>query len=346
GDAAGARADGGRTGGLVEFSTRRRVTVAMTTLTFVLFGVIALFDLKVNLLPDLSYPTLTVRTEYTGAAPAEIETLVAEPVEEAVGVVKHLRKLSSVSRTGQSDVVLQFAWGTDMDQASLEVRDKLEVLRLPLEAEAPVLLRFNPSTEPVMRLVFTSTAQDGNALAELNRLRRYADEELKKRLEPVAGVAAVKVSGGLEDEVQVDIDQQRLAQLGISIGTVIGRLQQENVNISGGRLEEGTQRYLVRTVNQFAGVQEMRDLFIANVGHDAALRAGMSAGAAAQAATVAAGPAASGTPVYLRDIAEVRQGHKEREAIIRLGGNEAVELAIYKEGDANTVAVAEAVRAR
>ena len=131
---------------LVEFSTRRRVTVAMFTISFLLFGLIALGNLKVNLLPDLSYPTLTVRTEYTGAAPAEIETLISEPVEEAVGVVKGLRKLKSVSRTGQSDVVLEFAWGTDMDQASLEVRDKLDVLRLPLEAKAPVLLRFNPST--------------------------------------------------------------------------------------------------------------------------------------------------------------------------------------------------------
>ncbi len=344
GDAGDARAVDGR--GLVAFSTRRRVTVAMATLTFVLFGVIALFDLKVNLLPDMSYPTLTVRTEYTGAAPAEIETLISEPVEEAVGVVKNLRKLTSVSRTGQSDVVLQFAWGTDMDQASLDVRDKLEVLQLPLEADAPVLLRFNPSTEPVMRLVFSSQADDANALQELNRLRRHADEELKKRLEPVAGVAAVKVSGGLEDEIQVDIDQQRLAQLGIPIGTVINRLQQENVNISGGRLEEGSQRYLVRTVNQFADVQEMRDLFIANVSGGVPAAAPVDALGAAVQGTAAAPPALGGTPVYLRDIAEVRQGHKEREAIIRMGGNEAVELAIYKEGDANTVAVAEAVRAR
>ena len=106
---------------LVEFSTRRRVTVAMVTLTFVLFGLIALGDLKVNLLPDLSYPTLTVRTEYTGAAPSEIETLISEPVEEAVGVVKGLRKLKSVSRTGQSDVVLEFAWGTDMDLSLIHI---------------------------------------------------------------------------------------------------------------------------------------------------------------------------------------------------------------------------------
>jgi hydrophobic/amphiphilic exporter-1 (mainly G- bacteria), HAE1 family len=332
-------------GGLVEFATRRRVTVAMVTLTFVLFGLIALRDLEVNLLPDLSYPTLTVRTEYTGAAPAEMETLVSQPVEEAVGVVKNLRRLSSVSRTGQSDVVLQFAWGTDMDQASLEVRDKLEVLRLPLEAQPPVLLRFDPGTEPIMRLVLSGgTADDATALRTLNLLRRHADDELKKKLEPVAGVAAVKVSGGLEDEIQVDIDQQRLAQLGISIGTVVSRLQQENVNISGGRLEEGSQRYLVRTVNQFADVAEIRDLFIANAGADLrAAATGEDAGAVPQAN--GSGPAA-GTPIYLRDVAEVRQGHKEREAIIRLGGHEAVELAVYKEGDANTVAVADAVKAR
>ena len=303
---------------LVEFATRRRVTVAMITLTFVLFGLIALRDLKVNLLPDLSYPTLTVRTEYTGAAPAEIETLITEPVEEAVGVVKNLRKLKSVSRTGQSDVVLEFAWGTDMDQASLEVRDKLDVLRLPLEAKAPVLLRFNPSTEPVMRLVLTTPEKlSGSEQAELMRLRRYADNELKKKLEPVDGVAAVKIAGGLEDEVQVLVDADRLAQLNLAPNLVIDRLRQENVNISGGRIEEGSERYLVRTVNQFTDLGQMRDLLVANV---------------------------DGVPVHLRDVATVTQGYKEREAVIRFKGREAVELAIYKEGDANTVAAADAVR--
>lgn len=350
---------------LVEFSTRRRVTVAMFWLTMVLFGGIALFSLKVNLLPDLSYPTLTVRTEYTGAAPAEIETLITEPVEEAVGVVKNLRKLKSVSRTGQSDVVLEFAWGTDMDQASLEVRDKMEVLQLPLEAKPPVLLRFNPSTEPIMRLALSAKdgakVDDAQALRRLTELRRFADDDLKKKLEPVDGVAAVKVGGGLEDEVQVDIDQQKLAQLGLSIDTVIQRLQQENINISGGRLEEGSQRYLVRTVNQFASVEEMREMLLTtrSAGNDAAAAAArqMAAVAAATGSAEAMAAASSvqsasgggsstpagGMAVRLKDVAEVRQGHKEREAIIRLAGREAVELAIYKEGDANTVASADAI---
>ncbi|GAB2617849.1 efflux RND transporter permease subunit [Novilysobacter erysipheiresistens] len=348
---------------LVEFSTRRRVTVAMVTITFLLFGLIALSNLKVNLLPDLSYPTLTVRTEYAGAAPSEIETLISEPVEEAVGVVKGLRKLKSVSRTGQSDVVLEFAWGTDMDQASLEVRDKMEGVQLPLEAEPPVLLRFNPSTAPILRIALSAKAE-GDAERQLTLLRRYADEDLKKKLEPVEGVAAVKVGGGLEDEIQVLIDQQKLAQLNLPIDTVIERLAQENVNVSGGRLEQGSQRYLVRTVNQFASVEEMREMLVTtssggdSAAQDAAMQMArvaaatgsadaMAAAASVQSASSGDGSVvAGGMPVRLKDVATVTQGHKEREAIIRLGGQEAVELAIYKEGDANTVATANAIHER
>ncbi len=351
----------GRSAGLIGFSVRRRVTVAMATVTLLLFGLIALNSLKVTLLPDLSYPTLTVRTDYEGAAPAEIETLVTKPVEEALGVVKGLRKLSSVSRTGQSDVVLQFAWGTNMDQAGLEVRDKLETLQLPQDAKPPVVLRFNPSTAPILRLALTSTGADSPQALTL--LRRYADDDLKKKLEPVEGVAAVKVAGGLEDEVQVDVDQQKLAQLNIPITTVIERLQQENVNLSAGRLEQGTQRFLVRTVNQFGSVPEIRDMLlnVSAAGNQAATSAAqqmarvaaasgsadaMAAAAAVSQASGGQGTPANGVPVRLGDVADVRQGFKEREAIIRLGGHEAVELAIYKEGDANTVATADAIEAR
>jgi HAE1 family hydrophobic/amphiphilic exporter-1 len=324
---------------LPELATRRRVTVGMLTLTMVLFGLIGLSGLKVNLLPDLSYPTLTVRTEYEGAAPLEIENLISQPVEEAVGVVKNVRKVHSVSRTGQSDVVLEFAWGTDMDMASLEVRDKLDTLQLPLEAKKPLLLRFNPSTDPILRLGLTTdscagkdaTPNSGAASTaaakaactptavseiELKQLRRFADDDLKKRIEPVTGVAAVKVGGGLEDEIDVAIDQQQLARLGIDINEVITRLKNENVNASGGRIDEGSQRFLVRTINQFKTLDEMRELLIKVDGN---------------------------VPVHLKDIATVTQGYKEREGIVRIDGREAIELAIYKEGDANTVSVAKSV---
>ncbi len=352
------------TGGfsLVEFSTRRRVTVAMMTLTLVLFGLIALGSLKVSLLPDLSYPTLTVRTDYTGAAPTEVETLISQPAEEALGVVKGLRKLKSVSRTGQSDVVLEFAWGTDMDQASLDVRDKMETLQFPLEAKPPVLLRFNPSTQPIMRLALSPSRAGGDAAEQarqLIELRRYADDDLKRKLEPVSGVAAVKVGGGLEDEVQVDIDQRKLAQFGLSVDAVVQRLQQENINVSGGRLEEGAQRYLVRTVNQFATVEAIGEMLLTtraaasgNSGTEQAMRVAAASGdasvmaALAQQGSASRGAAGGGMALRLRDVADVRQGFREREAIIRIDGREAVELAIYKEGDANTVATADALEAR
>lgn len=345
---------------LVEFATRRRVTIAMMTLTLVLFGLISLSSLKVELLPDLSYPTLTVRTDYEGAAPAEVETLISQPAEEALGIVKGLRKLKSISRTGQSDVVLEFAWGTDMQQAGLDVRDKMETLQLPLDAKPPVLLRFNPSTQPIMRLALSSKQESGDendAVRRLMELRRYADDDLKRKLEPVSGVAAVKVGGGLEDEIQVDIDQRKLAQLGLSLDSVIQRLAQENVNLSGGRLEEGSQRYLVRTVNQFTTVEQMREMLLNTTG---GASASSSAGDNRQLMTailgsrdpnvIAAlrsdGSGGGVAPVRLKDVAEVHQGYKEREAVIRSAGHEAVELAVYKEGDANTVATADALEAR
>ena len=352
-------ASGGRFD-LIEFATRRRVTVAMVTVTLVLFGLISLSSLRVELLPDLSYPTLTVRTDYEGAAPAEVETLISQPAEEALGVVKGLRKLKSISRTGQSDVVLEFAWGTDMQQAGLDVRDKMETLQLPLDAKPPVLLRFNPSTQPIMRLALSSkqeTGDEADAVRRLMELRRYADEDLKRKLEPVPGVAAVKVGGGLEDEIQVEIDQRKLAQLGLSLDSVIQRLAQENVNLSGGRLEEGSQRYLVRTVNQFADIEQMREMLLTTAG-GAATSGGdnaqlMSAILGSRDPTVIAalrGDGGSGgagaSPVRLKDVAQVYQGYKEREAVIRSGGREAVELAVYKEGDANTVATADALEAR
>jgi HAE1 family hydrophobic/amphiphilic exporter-1 len=348
---------------LIEFSTRRRVTIAMMTLTLVLFGLISLSSLKVELLPDLSYPTLTVRTDYEGAAPAEIETLISQPAEEALGIVKGLRKLKSISRTGQSDVVLEFAWGTDMQQAGLDVRDKMETLQLPLEAKPPVMLRFNPSTQPIMRLALSSKQTDGSEGDDVRRLmelRRYADDDLKRKLEPVSGVAAVKVGGGLEDEIQVDIDQRKLAQLGLSVDTVIQRLQQENINLSGGRLEEGSQRYLVRTVNQFATVEQMREMLLTNTAGTASSGSGSATGQNQQlmvaimgssdpnviAALRSDGTSGGAARVRLKDVAEVRQGYKEREAVIRSAGSEAVELAIYKEGDANTVSTADALEAR
>ena len=308
---------------LIELATERRVTIVMFMVAIVLFGMVSLSRLKLNLLPDISYPTITVRTELTGAAPVEIENLLTKPIEESIGVVRNVRLVRSVSRSGQSDVTIEFLWGTDMDVAGVDVREKLDILTLPLEADRPLLLRFDPSSEPIVRLGLM-LADDGSAAGEspearLKQLRRLAEDSIKTDLEAEEGTAAVKVSGGLEDEIQIRVDQQKLSQLGLSIEQVASRIRAENINLSGGRLEEGNQRFLVRTLNEFQSVDEFRSAIIANV---------------------------AGRPVYLGDVATVARGYKEREAITRVKGRESVELAVYKEGDANTVQVARRIDQR
>src|SRR5210317_2022287 len=171
---------------LIEIATRRRVTIAMFMVAIVLFGMVSLSRLKLNLLPDISYPTLTVRTELTGAAPAEVESLLTKPIEESVGVVRNVRVVRSVSRSGQSDVTIEFLWGTDMDIAGVDVREKLDILQLPLEASRPLLLRFDPSSEPIMRLGLLQNTDDNGALAseeDLKALRRLAEDRIKTDLE-------------------------------------------------------------------------------------------------------------------------------------------------------------------
>lgn len=327
---------------IVEIAVKRPVTVWMFTFAVILFGMVSLSRLAINLLPELSYPTLTIRTDYIGAAPGEIEQLVSKPIEETIGVVKGVRTVTSTSKAGQSDVLLEFEWGTDMDLASLEVREKLDTLQLPLDIKKPLLLRFNPSLDPVMRFGLggvevtdnktgakslatqdTTKTKDSQQIAltdqGIKALRIFAEEQIKRQLESVVGVASVKVGGGLENEIQVLVDQQKTSQLNITVSEIIKRLKDENVNASGGRVKDGSQEYLVRTLNQFQTLDDIRDLFIAN---------------------------REGKNIRLGDIATVQDSHKEPTSMNRFNGFQGVEIAIYKEGDANTVQVAQNIQFR
>ena len=296
---------------LIEFSTRRPVSVFIFTVAAVVFGVVGFRGLATDLLPDITYPSLTVRTGYDGAAPIEIESLVTRPVENAVGVVTNVVRVTSSSRADVSEVTLEFAWGTNMDLAALDVRERLDMLRLPADADRPILLRYDPSLDPIMRLALSG--ED-----DLVRLRLIGEEQVKRTLERIEGVAAVVVSGGLEEEIQVEIDERQLANLGLTIDQIVNRLAAENVNLTGGRLREGQTEYLVRTINEFLRPEDLQPIVI---------------------------DVSQGAIVRLEDIAVVRKGHVEREIITRIGGREAVEVAIYKEGGTNTVTVSDAVRA-
>jgi HAE1 family hydrophobic/amphiphilic exporter-1 len=296
----------------IDFSVRRPVTVSMFTVAVVLFGMVSFQRLPINLLPDLSYPSLTVETRFPGAAPSEVESLLTRRIEEAVGILSGVRRISSRSRPGLSQVTLEFAWGRDMALASLDVRQKVDLVILPKEVQKPAILRFDPSTDPILRLYLT----DGS---NLYRLRYVAEELIKKDLESLDGVAAVKVNGGLEEEIQVRLDEGKLALVGVKPADVQAVLAKENVNQAGGSLYEQEARYLVRANNEFKGLDDILATIVVE---------------------------REGRLVRMGDVASVVRGHKQREVITRFGSKEAVELAVYKEGDANTVRVARALRAR
>ncbi|MBN1274434.1 MAG: efflux RND transporter permease subunit [Candidatus Aminicenantes bacterium] len=294
---------------LVKFSLNRPVSIFMFTVAAVIFGIISYSKLSLNLLPKISYPTLTVRTEYPGTAPSEIENIISKPIEETCGVVDNVVRVSSVSRAELSEVTVEFAWQTNMDFATLKLREKLDLLRLPVGAEKPIILRYDPNQEPIMKLGIMGDA-------ELSRIRFVSETELKQALESIAGVASCSISGGLEDEIHIDIHEQKLSMLNIPITTVANRLEQENVNLSAGILKQQDSQYLVRTVNEFKTVEEIRDIIIVK---------------------------REDVMITLGSIADVFRGYKERKVITRINGRECIEAAIYRAADANTVSVANAV---
>jgi len=295
---------------LVEFSIHRRVTITMFFLATIIFGWIAFNRLSIDLLPNITYPTLTIRTEYPGTAPAEVENLISKPIEEAVGVVNGVIQVSSISRSGVSDVVVEFNWDTNMDFASLNVREKLDRVKLPKDATQPILLRYDPALEPILRIALYG---DQNLIA----LRLLAEEKIKQELESLDGVAAAQVSGGLEEEIHVDVNEAKMAALKIPITLVTNRLSQENINLTGGTLDEGDTQYIVRTLNQFLTADEINDVVIARRGK---------------------------AVVRLQDIGRAYKSYKDRKVITRVNGHESVEIAIYKEASTNTVAVADRVK--
>jgi HAE1 family hydrophobic/amphiphilic exporter-1 len=297
---------------LPRFAVNRPVTVLMATLAISTFGLLAVQNLPVDLLPDLSYPTLTIQTEYQDAAPETVEQFVTRPIEEAVGVIPGVREMRSQSRSSLSEVVLEFEWGESMDTAGLEVRERLGLVELPREAEIPRVLRFDPSLEPIMRLGFYGDR-------DLDELRQLADRWLKPRLESVVGVAAAKVRGGLDAEVVVEADEDRLAALGLTPADLALALRQENVNQPGGTLRDFNAIYLVRTMHEFENLEQIRR-------------------------TVVRETATGRTRV--EDVARVFRGHRDRDEITRLGGREVVEIDLHRQGTANTVAVARAVEER
>lgn len=296
----------------VTFSVNRRVTILMVSIALLAFGLVGLSRLPINLLPSLSYPSLTVQTEFVNAAPAEVEQLITRPVEEVVGVLKGLKQIHSVSRSGISEVTLEFSWDADMTNLSMDIREKLDRLELPLEAESPIVLRYDPALDPIMKLSLSGDIP-------LSRLRLLGDKEVKETIERIEGVASARIQGGEEEEIHINIIQGKLAAMGISPEQLGQLIQDSNINRPGGSLKNQKTQLLVRTLNEYSTLDDIRNLRITSP--DRAV-------------------------VKLGEVAEVEWTSKDREEITRFGGHEGIMISIYKEGDANTVDVANAVKSQ
>ncbi len=308
---------------LVDFSTARPVAVTMAFLAVMVFGGVSYSQLQMDLLPDLSFPTITIETEYEGVGPREIENLISRPIEEAISVVQGVEQVTSRSRPGRSDITVQFRWGTDMDFAAMDLRERLDLINLPADAGRPTLARYDPASEPVLRFSLISPRPLDPAVEadrmELISLRWLAEEQVRRALEGIEGVAAVRVTGGLEEEILVEVDESRLAQVGIPFSQVGSRLASENVNLAGGVLEEGDAEYVVRTVNEFVELDEMERVVVGTAG---------------------------GESVLLGDVATVRREAADRQTVSLVNGNEAVEVAVLRESTANIVDLSRVVRER
>ncbi len=297
-------------------STARPVAVWMLFFGIVLLGVISYWRLPIDLLPDVSYPRLVIYTVYEEVAPAEVERRITERVEGAAASVPGVEQVTSTSRYGVSLVTLRFAWGTDMDFAMLNVRERMDNIRetLPETASRPTILRVDPESEPVMTLSVTG----GDDLWETKEL---SETVFRRRLEQLDGVAQASVSGGLDREISVQVDPGLLDSYGITIAQISAALDDANVSAPGGTILQGRFRYPLRTLGEFQTVEEIQDVVIARQ------------------------PLEGGTRVVrLRDIGQVVDGFAEREAIARYAGAESVGLLVFKEAGANTVRIAEAVR--
>lgn len=284
---------------------RRPVAVLMVILVVVLLGVVSLSGLSLELFPALEMPIAAVITTYQGAGPEEIENLVTRPLEETLSTVSGVTSVQSISQAGTSMVMLQFDWGTDMDFATLDMREKVDLIKgfLPADTQEPMVLKLDPTMMPVMQL---SVSGD----MDLAQLKTVAEDTIKNRLERIDGVASVNVMGGLTREVQVVVDPSRLAAYGLSLAQITQALAGENLNLSGGQVRSGQQEYLIRVTGQFDALQQVGQVPI---------------------------PTPAGTVVRVRDVADVRDAYADQTSISRLDGRDSIALSVNRQTNANSV---------
>lgn len=298
---------------LSRFAVNRPIFTTMVCLIVILLGGISLTRLPVDLMPDISYPTLSVSTTYENASPEEIEQLITRPIEEAMSAVPGVEEVTSTSSEGRSNVRVTFNWGTNLDEASNDVRDRLDrvIPRLPEDADRPSLRKFDLASFPIVILGASSRLDPV-------QMRRLIDDEVKYRIERVPGVAALDVWGGLEREIHVNLDADKLVALQIPLDQILTRIRTANITLPAGSIETGQYDILLRTLGEYSNLDQLRRTAIA---------------------------VRNGTPILLENVADISDQWQKITRSVKVNGVPGVRLSINKQSGTNTVEVARRVLA-
>jgi HAE1 family hydrophobic/amphiphilic exporter-1 len=292
---------------LSRLSIRRGITFTMIYIFVVGFGLFGLSRLKIDLYPDVSFPVIAIITTYTGVAPAEMESLVTKPIEEAVASVENIKHIRSLSKLGASLVLAEFDWGLDLDKSEKDIRNNIDYIRefLPDEADEPLIFQFDPQKMPILFMSVSGPIGPAE-LRELSRRR------IKPALERIEGVASAETAGGLKRQIQVQIDPAKLHAQSLSVDSVISALRRENLQVPGGKLDEGETEFSVRTLSEYTSVEQIADTVIGY---------------------------RNGTPIYIRNVAQVSDAYEEITRVIRNNRKPGILLIVSKNSKANTVQV-------
>ena len=296
---------------IASFSVDRPVAITMLIVALVLVGIVALPRLRVDLYPEMNLPVALVTADYEGASPAEVENLVTRPLESALATVGNVKEIISWSEPGVARVVLRLDWGSDMDQATLDMRDKVDMVRgyLPSEVKTPRVLKLDPNSFPIMTFALSGS--------DLSEMKRVAEDIIQPRLERVEGVASANVSGGREKEIKVVLNQAKLQAYGLTTGQVSQAIASDNLTGTAGSVVRGSSDLDIRVIGEYKQARDLEDIVVALPG---------------------------GGKVRLADLAEVRDDYKKTTQISYVNGQPSVGLFVLKESGGNTVQVAKRVK--
>ncbi len=336
---------------LSAYSIKKPVTINMLYFGIALLGIISYFRLPQELFPPINYPRLSIVTHYQNAAPEEIETLITRPIEETIGAVNNLKGITSISKEGTSIVTISFNWGTNMDFASLNVREKLDLIkdRFPRESDDPVVIKFNPFELPVLRFSVTGSM-------DAFEMRKICQRIIKDGLEKVEGVASVSISGGLVREILVEVDQGRLQASGVAITSVVTALDMTNLNYPAGTIQDNTYEYLIRTIGEY---QNVREIEYTPVSIDSRKGTSDDQGPPSldplppgerQTMSYKRKEQETNTAVndkriiFLKEIAEIKDTYKKRTSYSRYMGKPDISITVQKQSGTNTLRVVDNVK--